>query len=60
MAHWYDRAVSQLEKEYEEGNISNETYDAEMRDLNEELRQAADDAADSKFSTRSSTVGPQH
>ena len=35
---WYDREVERIEKDYNEGVLTNEEYDAEMRALYESLR----------------------
>lgn len=46
MPRWYDKAVEELEKEYDEGGMSNEDFREAMRDLDAELRDAADQAAE--------------
>ena len=46
---WYESAVDRLDQDYEAGNISGEEYQAEMRELNAELRDAAADEAQSAY-----------
>ena len=43
---WYDRAVEEIEQQHADGLLTNEQYHSEMRELNAELRQAADDEAE--------------
>ena len=46
---WYDREVERIEKDYDEGVLTNEEYDAEMRDLNESLRAEAEERAEAAY-----------
>lgn len=43
---WYDRAVEQIERDFESGDIDLTDYNAELRALNNELRDAADEQAE--------------
>ncbi len=43
---WYERAEQQLVDEYNNGTISMKEFNAAMRDLNAELRDSADQAAE--------------
>lgn len=43
--NWYERAMDQLEKDYEAGLIDYGTFHNEQRELDRELRGAAEDAA---------------
>lgn len=45
----YDREVEQLEHDLDEGSISSEDYWAGMRDLNDEVRGAAEEAAEEAY-----------
>ncbi len=47
--NWYERACEQLEQDYADGRIDYGTFHNEMRELNNELRQAAQDAADDAY-----------
>lgn len=49
MANWYDKEVGQLETDLEAGFISNEEYRRALRDLNDELRSAAEEAAEQSY-----------
>jgi len=49
MNGWMDRAEKQLWEAYERGDMSNKEYDAEMRDLRDELQQSAEEAADEAY-----------
>lgn len=49
MNRWYEKAIEQLEDELEKGLISNEDFRAQMRDLNAEMQQEAEDAAQSAY-----------
>jgi len=46
---WYDNAAERLEKALDNDEISDEEFREEMRGLNEELRQAASDAAEEVY-----------
>lgn len=46
MPRWYDNAERQIEKMLEDGQISDEEYVQEMRELNRELQDAADEEAE--------------
>jgi hypothetical protein len=43
---WYEKAEEQLERDYAEGHLSMAEFQAELRELNAELRGAADEAAE--------------
>lgn len=45
MGGWYERAVEQVEQDLADGVISNAEYHKSMRDINDESRQEAEDAA---------------
>ena len=45
MSNWYDRAVAELEQELEREEITYAEYQRCMRDLREELRDEAEEAA---------------
>ena len=51
---WYERAVKEIEADYEAGNIDNDEYRACMRDLEAELAEEADRAAEA---ARASVLG---
>jgi len=46
MADWYGREEDALVGQYNNGEITDREYREAMRDLNEELRQGAEDAAE--------------
>jgi len=46
---WFDNAVDQLEKDLDEGVISDKEFRDEMRNLNAELEQQAHDAAEEAY-----------
>ncbi len=43
---WYERAIKEIEADYEAGNIDNDEYNARMKDVEDERSQEADDAAE--------------
>ena len=43
---WYEREVKRIEADYEAGDIDNDEYHARMRDLNDQLNEEADRAAE--------------
>ncbi len=47
--HWYDNAVTSLENDLAAGNITDAEFQAEMRALNDEMRGAAEDAAEQAY-----------
>lgn len=47
--HWYDRAEQEIESAYEKGEISSAEYRQQMRDLNDELRGSAEEAAEQAY-----------
>jgi hypothetical protein len=47
--NWYDKAEKQLEDDYAAGILSAEEYNEQMRDLQREYRDAADDAAQNAY-----------
>ena len=49
MGDWYDKAELQLGESLENGDISEEEYHEEMKNLNEELRQSAEDKAQEAY-----------
>lgn len=49
MSNWYGRAVQQIEGDYDAGLIDSKEYQAQMRDLKDEMRQSAQDAADQAY-----------
>ncbi len=49
MPRWFDRAEEQIESDYEAGLIDAKEYQAQMRDLRDELREAAQDEADRAY-----------
>lgn len=46
---WYDREVERLEKMYECGDLTSDEFQAEIRELNLQLRDAADEAAERAY-----------
>ena len=40
MLDWYDRAVEELEEEYQQGNITYKVFKKEMKALQEEWRES--------------------
>jgi hypothetical protein len=46
MTRWFDRAVEELEQELQDGLISQAEFNAQMRDLNAEFRDAAYEAGE--------------
>lgn len=49
MAHWYDKAVEELETDLDEGKISETEFRAQMRSLHDELKSGAEEAARETF-----------
>lgn len=49
MPRWYDKEVKELEKQYEEGYITQEEFRDLMRDLNNELRDEAEQNAERAY-----------
>lgn len=49
MNNWYERAAEQIDADYEAGLIDAKEHQRQMRDLNDELRQSAQDAADRAY-----------
>ena len=47
--NWYDNAVKQLEQSLENGEITDEEFQAEIRNLNEELRETANEVAEQAY-----------
>ena len=43
--NWYEKAQEQLDKDYAEGRIDYGTYHNEQRELNRDLREAAEEAS---------------
>lgn len=43
---WYERAIKEIEDDLEAGNIDNDEYHARMRDVENELNQEAEEAAE--------------
>ncbi len=50
MPRWYDSAIEQLENDLQEGAISDAEFEKEMRNLNSELQESAQEAADHAYS----------
>ena len=46
---WYERAMKQIEKDFEDGGLSKEEYREAMADIDAELQQEAEDAAISAY-----------
>jgi hypothetical protein len=46
MPKWFDNAVEGLERDLEEGAISQEEFKTLMRELQKELREGAEEAAE--------------
>ena len=46
---WYDSAEKQLCEALESGEITDAEFDLEMRNLNDELRGAAEEAAEAAY-----------
>ena len=46
---WYERAMKQIEKELDDGMISEDEFREQMADLDAELQQEAEDAAISAY-----------
>ena len=44
--NWYDKAVDELERQVDAGEISQKEFHKEMRELNYELESVAEEAAD--------------
>ncbi|GAB2620155.1 hypothetical protein [Novilysobacter erysipheiresistens] len=42
---WYDRAAEQIDADYDDGLIDSREHHEQMRDLNAELREAAEEEA---------------
>ncbi|WP_313695070.1 hypothetical protein [Achromobacter mucicolens] len=49
MPRWFDRAEEQIESDYDAGLIDAKEYQAQMRDLQAELREAAQEEADRAY-----------
>jgi uncharacterized membrane protein len=49
MSGWYERALEEIERDYDEGNIDAKEYQAQMRDLHAELREEASDNAERAY-----------
>ena len=49
MPHWADRAEQELADAYNNGELSDSEYQAAMRDLRAEVREAAQEAADEAY-----------
>ena len=49
MSNWYERAESGIEKELEQGLISDAEYNEQMRDLNAEYEESRQDAAQEAY-----------
>ena len=49
MSRWADRANEELEKQLDDGEISNKEYWEECREINEELREEARDNAEQAY-----------
>ena len=47
--HWYDREEANIEKDYEEGYLTEKERREAMRDLNDELQCAKEEAAQQAF-----------
>jgi len=46
---WFNRAVQDLENEYEEGGLDLSEFNRAMKDLNEECEQSRQDAAQEAY-----------
>ena len=46
MPRWFDRAEQEIEQSYNRGEINMAEYNSQMRDLQDELRSNADEAAE--------------
>lgn len=46
---WFDRAVEELERALDNGEITQKEFDSQMRDLRSELRASAEEAADNAY-----------
>lgn len=46
---WFDKAVEEIEQDYDNGNISNKEYNEQMRELRCELRGAAEQHAEDAY-----------
>ena len=49
---WFDREMERLEEELDKGEISEEDFYAQIRDLREELREEAQQAAEDTYRDR--------
>lgn len=49
MSNWYDRACDQIERDFAEGVIDSKEYQQQMRELNDELRGEAQEAAEQAY-----------
>lgn len=49
VSHWYEKAMLELENDLAEGVITDSEFRKRMRDLNDELRGCAEEAADQAF-----------
>ena len=50
--HWYDNAVDSLENDLAAGDITAAEFKVEMRFLNDEMRGAAEDAAEQAYNDK--------
>lgn len=49
MPNWYDREENALVEQFNNGQISRKEFDEAMRELNQELRAQAQEAADEAY-----------
>jgi len=49
MSDWYEREIEMLDKDYENGLISDDDYKKQIRDMNAALRAEAEEEAESAY-----------
>lgn len=49
MNNWYDKALLDLEKDVDSGNITQKEFQKCVRELNDELRSDAEEAAQASY-----------
>jgi len=49
MSNWYDRAAEEIQKDHDDGLITDREYQTSMRELDQEYRAYAQEEADQYF-----------
>ena len=49
MTNWYDKACEELDRDYDDGLLSQKDYQAAMRDLNAEYEEARQEASQQTY-----------